>query len=320
MLDIIQEEFIHEQTIPVSIEATTKILYQMNNCLCEIYQKNVKLGIGFLCKIPYPNNNNNLLPVLIANNNIVNKNDKYIKLIFSNKVKEIKINNSRKKYINPDNSISIIEIKPNKDKIFNYLELDENDLYENKENLELEYENKSIYIMHYINETLSVSYCIINYLMNNKKIEYGCPILSLKTFKIIGIYNGNCQNNIKNHSMFIKYLIDKFNECKNKNELNIIYKTDKEGDEDIFGEDFVENNKNNIELIINGSKNDLINRYKLEKGENIIKIIIKNEISNLESMFYNCKSLKNLKELEYLKTKDIKNFSLMFFGCSSLSD
>ena len=195
MLDIIQEEFIHEQTIPVSIEATTKILYQMNNYLCEIYQKNVKLGIGFFCKIPYPNNNANFLPVLIANNNILNENNKYIKSVFNNKVKEIKIDNSRKKYINPDNSISIIEIKPNKDKIFNYLELDENDLYENKENLELEYENKSIYIMHYINETLSVSYCIINDLINNKKIEYGSPILSLKTFKIMGIYKGNCQNN-----------------------------------------------------------------------------------------------------------------------------
>ena len=87
----------------------------------------------------------------------------------------------------------------------------------------------------------------------------------------------------KNYSKFIKYLIDKFN--RYKNEINIIYKTEEKGDENIFGEYFVENNKNNIELIINGEKNDLINRYKLQKGENNIKIIIKNKISNLNICF-----------------------------------
>jgi len=59
----------------------------------------------------------------------------------------------------------------------------------------------------------------------------------------------------------------------------------------------VKNNKNNIELIINGNKNELISKYKLRKGENNIKIIIKNKISNLEDMLYKCKSLKNIKEL-----------------------
>ena len=41
-----------------------------------------------------------------------------------------------------------------------------------------------------------------------------------------------------------------------------------------------------IKLIINGNKNDLIERYKLREGENNIKIIIKNKITNLENMFY----------------------------------
>ena len=63
-------------------------------------------------------------------------------------------------------------------------------------------------------------------------------------------------------------------------QINIIYKTDKEGEDNIFGEKFVENNKKNIELIINGNKNDLIDEYKLRKGENNIKIIIKNKITN----------------------------------------
>ena len=38
----------------------------------------------------------------------------------------------------------------------------------------------------------------------------------------------------------------------------------------------MENNKNNIELIINGNKNELVSQYKLRKGENNIKIKMKN--------------------------------------------
>jgi len=64
-------------------------------------------------------------------------------------------------------------------------------------------------------------------------------------------------------------------------------------------------NKNNIELIVNGNKNELIDRYELKKGENYIKIIIINIITNLGNMFYDCKSLKNIKELEYLDTRYI---------------
>jgi len=86
------------------------------------------------------------------------------------------------------------------------------------------------------------------------------------------------------------------NEDEINNFFELIYKTDNEDIEEIFGEKFVENNKNNIELIINGNTNDLINKYKLKKGENNIKIIIKNKITNLENMFYNCKSLKNIEE------------------------
>ena len=298
----------------------------MNNCICKLCLKNDEIGIGFLCKFPF---NNNDLPVLITNNHIMNnlENNKYIKLNFNNEVKEIKIDNSRKIYNRYDKNIdiAIIEIKPNKDKIYNYFDLDENDIFKNERNLELEYKKRAIYIISYQNEEVSVSYGLINEIKNNNNINYYCklkedsfgsPILSLKTFKIIGIHYGNSQNIKLNYGILIKYVIDEFN----KNKINIIYKTDEEGEENIFGDEFVKNNKNNIELIINGNKNDLIERYKLREGENNIKIIIKNKITNLQKMFYDCKSLKNIKGLEYLDTKDVKNFGYMFLGCSSLSD
>jgi len=115
----------------ISIEGKKTILFQMSNCICKIYLINVKKGVGFFCKIPF-HNNNNLLPVLIINNYVDLDNNKIIKLIINNEVKEIKIDNSRKKYKNTKNNIVIIEIKPNKEKIYNYLELDANDIYKNE--------------------------------------------------------------------------------------------------------------------------------------------------------------------------------------------
>ena len=326
MSDLKQNKLIKEQPIPVSLEGTKKILFQMENCICKIYLKNGEIGTGFFCKIPF---NNNLLPVLITNNHVLNENDidnnKKIKLMINNKVKTIEIDNSRKKYTNPDKNIdlTIIEIKPKKDGINNYLEIDENDLYQDKESIELEYKKKSIYILNYSNEQ-SVSYGLINYIKDNKRISHYCnieknssgsPILSLKTFKVLGIQCDNSQNLEFNYGIFIKFAIDEFNKYNQyneyKNEINIIYKTDKENEENIFGEKFVENNKNNIELIINGYKSSLINKFKLKEGESNIKIIIKNKITNLEEMFYKCKSLKNIEELEFLDTKDINNFSCL---------
>ena len=333
MSDIIQEQLIKEQPIPVSIGGTKKILFQMENCICKIYLNNGGIGTGFFCIIPF---NNNLLPVLITNNHVLNENDidnnKSIKLMVNNKIKTIKIDKSRKKYTNSDENIdiTIIEIKPIKDGINNYLEIEEDDIKKDKETIKLEYKNKSIYIIHYPNEELSVSYGLIKDIIDNKKIRHYCntekgssggPILSLKTFKVIGMHYGGSQTLKLNYGTYIKYGIDEFNKYyKFKNEINIIYKTDKESEKDIFGKKFVENNKNNIELIINGNKNELINKYKLAKGENNIKIIIKKKITNLENMFDGCESLKNIEELKYLDTKDINNYSYMFFGCSSLSD
>ena len=102
--------------------------------------------------------------------------------------------------------------------------------------------------------------------------------------------------------------------------LNLIYEKNNDNDSEdiIFGKKFVENNNNNIELIINNENKNLIEKYKLKKGENKIQIIIKGKITNLEDMFKGCKNLKNITELNNLDTKNMNNFSGMFEGCSSL--
>ena len=118
-----------------------------------------------------------------------------------------------------------------------------------------------------------------------------------------------------------EYFEHKFFKTRFRNKINFIYFTEFDGFQYIFGDKFVENNKNKIDLVINGTPNELVKKYKLKKGENNIQIIIKNKkITNLEDMFYKCNTLKNIDELEFLDTIEVNNFSGMFHGCSSLSD
>ena len=328
--NIIKEVLIEDQPIPVSIEGIKKILFQLENCICQIYQKNGGKGTGFFCKILFQNK---LLPVLITNNLVLNEkdiqNNEIIELTMYNYIEKnnkdisIKIDNSRKRYINSEIGITIIEIKPEEDKINNYLEIDEEEMTEN------EYRKRSIYILHYPN-TKYVSYGLINELRENKTIIHYCntydgssgsPILSLKSYKVIGIHYGSIKNNKYkyNYGTYINFAINELNK-KYKNEINLKYITKEEKEDNIFGAKFVENNINNIELEINGERCKLRGRYNLIKGVNNIKMIIKNKVSNLEDMFNSCESLKDINDLKYLDTKDINNFSGMFCGCLSLSD
>ena len=100
-----------------------------------------------------------------------------------------------------------------------------------------------------------------------------------------------------------RYFNHPFFQTKYKNIINLIYETKYQDIINILGQKFIKNNKYNIELVINGIKKELDYKYKLKKGENKITIIIKNKIINLEDMFYECKTLKNIEELKYLDTK-----------------
>ena len=133
--------------------------------------------------------------------------------------------------------------------------------------------------------------------------------------------NENKNNIIKNLEIKNEKLQEQINNINNlliQREINLTYECEKEGYQNIIGEEFIWKNENNIELIINGIKSKLIPKYKLNKGQNIIKLIIKNKLTDLSNMFYECKTLKNIEELKYLNTYYCKNFDCMFYGCSSL--
>ena len=178
MSDCIKENLIKVQPIPVSIEETRIILFQMENCICKIHKLNGAKGTGFFCEIPF---NNSLLKVLITNNHVLNEdeidNDKIIDItIFSKEKKEegkkIIIDNTRKKFTSPKLDVTIIEIKPNKDKINNFMEIDKEDMQKDNDLLELNYRRKSAYIIHYPKEKLSVSYGLINNIIDGKINHY----------------------------------------------------------------------------------------------------------------------------------------------------
>jgi len=136
MSDKIEESVIEDQPTAVDLEGTKQILSQMENCIVKIVKDDGKKGTGFFCKIPFPDESN-LLYALITNNHVLDENDikngKTInfKLYYKEKKKEqakkIKIDNSRKRFTIKNEEgidITIIEIKPNTDKINNFLEID----------------------------------------------------------------------------------------------------------------------------------------------------------------------------------------------------
>ena len=162
-------------------------------------------GTGFFCKIPFPDKDN-MLPVLITNNHIINKNilnrkDEKINLDIKGEkdIKTINLNN-RFKYTNEEHDITIIEIKEG-DKIKNYLNLDEkiiNDII-NNQNENKYFIDKTVYIIQYPEGELSVSYGIIQKIVLKEKYNFlhkcstyggssGSPILNLNNNKVIGIH------------------------------------------------------------------------------------------------------------------------------------
>ena len=105
-----------------------------------------------------------------------------------------------------------------------------------------------------------------------------------------------------------------------KNEIKLIYLANTSTTYRIFGHNFVENNKNNIELEIDGKTMALTEEANLKEGDAEVIIKIKKPLTNLSFMFSNCTHLKNIDELQFLDTKGVTSFESMFQGCKLLMD
>ena len=207
-----------------------KVIEQMEKkCIWMIINEGLR-GTGFFCRIPFPDENN-MLKVFITFSPLLEK-CKDDRLILNNKDDYIELNlNHRKKYINKENYVAIIEIKE-EDGINDFLELDDkiiNDIIyninENEEYLNIDID---IYFIQYIERNnLAVSFGkFFSREKYNDRFRHnasystsssGSPILNLNN-KVIGIHKGN---KLYGYGIFLNSPIKEFIE-------SIYYNNDKE--------------------------------------------------------------------------------------------
>ena len=147
-------------------------------------------------------------------------------------------------------------------------------------------------------------------------------LLNKNSFDEFNIINSNSHDsNNDNNIIDINNNIYNNNLQNYKSEIELIYYSKYGGFSEIFGLEFVNHNRNNIKLRINNSKKEIpiVNQFLLQKGDNKITLLIKNNLTDLSFMFHSCNTLKNINELKFLNTSNVNNFSYLFFGCSSLT-
>ena len=219
-----KESFLIGYPKPISYDCNKKILEQMEKNIFKI-KIGDEQGTGFFCKIPFPNKEN-MLPVLMTNNHIINENILYknnekidLNIKGEKDIKTINLNN-RLKYTNEDQDITIIELKK-EDNISNYLKLDDkiiNDIL-NESNENKDYIDKTVYIIQYPEGELSVSFGIIENIFEDKKYDFmhkcstkkgasGSPILNIINNKLIGIHKTGLK--AYNKGTFLNYCIKDF--------------------------------------------------------------------------------------------------------------
>ena len=193
----------------------------------------------------------------------------------------------------------------------------------------------------------------------------GSPIFLEGTTKVIGIHKGGNEKTKKNHGDLIWPIVDFFqtysdnkfelaslnllfiyqentvndinvnNEAEdnknnsNNNKLNqmtIIYKIPKKKDSlRVFGDNFVNNNKNNCYFLLNGEKRNLDKFLRLnpeQKNNNIfkIKLIETKKITDMSYMFFGCGLLEALPDISEWDTKNVTKLDNIFNHCKSLKE
>ena len=105
-----------------------------------------------------------------------------------------------------------------------------------------------------------------------------------------------------------------------RNMCSIIYNNDQNKIK-LFGNDFINNNKDKCYLEINNEKTELkeyleINNKELKQIE--IKLYETKPITNMYFMFDGCNSLQSLPDISKWETKNVTDMCYMFYDCSSL--
>ena len=347
-----------------SEEGTILLNEDFENIACTVKCNNSFL-IGFICNIKIPNKKC-ILSTLITTSQTLGKNENDIELNknieihlnYSKAQYNIKIDNSRKIYVDKENDITIIEIKKEDGiDINNLLEIDLNKSEEDIINCK---NSETIYLLNYKYNTKIIKYlCQIkndkeqkmNFYYLSKDVDPlpGCPLLLFSerdnNTTIIGIHKEVNEKDKDYKGIFIKDIIKKFleeNNFINKEKIQNVYveKKQKVNYDDefimkykiiedtkirIFGDDFVENNKEICKIIIGEKEEELCAFYETEniklKDDKILEIILKGikNITDLSSMFLFCNNLISYSYINFDSSKII-NMSNIFCGCELLEN
>ena len=197
------------------------------NAVCEICLSN-GFGSGFFCKIPYTQNNNLLLPVLITNNHVLSsndlKNDIKIKINGETKILALK---DRKTWTNKEMDFTCIEIKE-EDNIHTFYKLDDKVLDKNYSNDCYLNQNVIIFAINKNdNKQIGFSNGIIkknfdSFFAHTCNSFPGCSggcIVNQYNNNIIGIHRGNIETGNKkavNEGIYIKDVINRIKQSKEK--------------------------------------------------------------------------------------------------------
>ena len=119
------------------------------------------------------------------------------------------------------------------------------------------------------------------------------------------------KNETKEEILYLEY------ETTSDNEEILLFGNEVDEFDD-FNLPFYEREHTKFDIYYNNIKIDAF-YYTFEKsGTHLLKMIIKEKISNLSYMFYNCENLKSIKG--YINTNHIRSFFWLFNNCSSLID
>ena len=210
------------------------------------------------------------------------------------------------------------------------------------------YANNSIYMLNYLNgENIVVSYGLLTEINEGNGIKHNCnadrgssgsPLLSLTDNKLIGIHFKNNEKNDNKGNLIIyalkefqnitnNILVIKIDEINDSDEITLQYNIKNKEKVKLFGNKFIEKNKNKCKIIIDNKEQDIIEFYDIDKKENkdILEIKFKKikAITNMSHMFGDqqfdsCETLISITDISKWDTKNVTNMSYMFCGCSSL--
>ena len=340
---------------------TTNYIEEFGKSLCKI-NIGKSIGSGFFMKSKVKIGRKKIAHFLVTNchgisDDIINS-KQYIEIDieYNNEKREIQLDDEKRfiKCFPKPLDITIIEIleSDNLENEVTYLKRD----YLYGEGYE-KYLSEDIYIFHHPKgrETECLRGKIISIDDNSFlydsfiKEETSCSDIILSNrFKVIGIQckknneNINCgvfigKLSIKLNNQDITIILDKNEEKLFSNNdldsppsieifqlINLRYKNSNLNSIRIFGNIFVQNNKDNCKIVVEDKEYNLCGKMNINKMKKIgneyeIKLKIINDLTDLSYMFHQCNSLSPSSEIDKINISNASNISYLFSECQYLS-